>query len=133
MTAKTAALLLGAVFLLVGIAGLVPNPVGPDGIFATNPMHDYIHIGSGALLVLAGLSPMASVGLIAVGIAYGVVAVLGVAMGGDMLFGIVRLNNADRYFHAGLAVLILISGFLLPQSAPARETPASQGQGVKTP
>ena len=68
MTAKTGALVLGVIFVLVGIAGFVPNPlVGPTGIFVTNPMHDYIHIGSGAVLVIAGLTSFAKPGLLLIG------------------------------------------------------------------
>ena len=66
MTAKTGALVLGVVFVLVGIAGFVPNPlVGPNGIFVTNAMHDYVHIGSGAVLVLAGLTSVRKAGTVA--------------------------------------------------------------------
>jgi hypothetical protein len=53
MTAKTGALVRGVVFVLAGLAGFVPNPlIGPSGIFVTNPMHDYVHIGSGVMLSL---------------------------------------------------------------------------------
>ena len=124
MTARTAALILGLVFLAVGAAGLFPNPlVGPAGIFATNSMHDYVHLASGALLVLAGAMAMAPTGLVIVGLLYGVATVLGFAMPGDMLFGVIHLNDADRYLHAGLAVILLIAGFLLPQSKEAAQNP----------
>jgi hypothetical protein len=117
MSAKTAALVLGVVFVLVGAAGFFPNPlVGPDGIFAVNDMHNYVHLASGAVLVLAGLTPMAKMGLILVGVIYGAVAVLGFVMAAPdgMLLGMVHINDADRYLHVGLAAVLLIAGFILP-------------------
>ena len=125
MTAKTAALVLGVIFVLVGAAGFFPNPiVGPEGMFVTNPMHDYVHIGSGAVLILAGLTPMAKLGLIVVGLVYGAVAVAGFVIADDMLFGMIHVNQNDRYLHVGLAVVILAAGFLLGDGA-KRETPAA--------
>ena len=115
MTAKMGALVLGVIFVLAGIAGFVPNPlVGPTGIFVTNPMHDYVHIGSGAVLVIAGLTSFAKPGLLLVGVIYAVVAVLGFVMQEEMLFGLIHMNDADRYLHVGLALVLLAAGILLP-------------------
>lgn len=114
MNAKTGALVLGVLFILVGAAGFVPNPlVGPNGIFVTNPMHDYVHIGSGAVLIIAGLT-FAKPGLLLVGVAYAAVAALGFVMQEDMLFGLIHVNDADRYLHIGLALVLLAAGILLP-------------------
>jgi len=125
MTAKTAALVLGVIFVLVGAAGFFPNPiVGPEGMFVTNPMHDYVHIGSGAVLILAGLTPMAKLGLIVVGLVYGAVAVAGFVMPDDMLFGMIHVNQNDRYLHVGLAVVILAAGLLLGDGTKS-QTPAA--------
>jgi len=115
MTAKTGALVLGAILVLVGVAGFFPNPlVGPQGIFVTNPMHDYVHIGSGAVLVLAGLTSFAKPGLLLVGVIYAAVAVLGFVMQEEMLLGLIHVNDADRYLHVGLAVVVLAAGLFLP-------------------
>jgi hypothetical protein len=125
MTAKTAALVLGVVFVLAGVAGFFPNPlVGPQGIFVTNPMHDYVHIGSGAVLILAGLTSFAKPGLLLVGLIYAAVAVLGFVMQEEMLLGLIHINDADRYLHVGLAVVILAAGLFLP-SGNASAQPAS--------
>jgi hypothetical protein len=115
MTAKMGALVLGVVFVLAGIAGFIPNPlVGPDGIFATNPMHDYVHIGSGVVLILAGLTSFAKPGLLLVGVIYAAVAALGFVMQEDMLLGLIHINDADRYLHVGLSLVLLTAGILLP-------------------
>ena len=123
MTAKMGALVLGVVFVLVGMAGFFPNPlVGPTGIFVTNPMHDYVHIGSGAVLILAGLTSFAKPGLLLVGVIYAAVAALGFVMQEEMLFGLIHVNDADRYLHVGLALVLLAAGILLPSG----NTPAAQ-------
>jgi hypothetical protein len=125
MTAKTGALVLGVIFVLAGIAGFVPNPVvGPNGIFVTNAMHDYVHIGSGAVLILAGLTSFAKPGLLLVGVIYAAVAALGFVMQEEMLFGLIHINDADRYLHVGLALVLLAAGILLPSGNTAAAQPA---------
>ena len=115
MSAKTGALILGVVFVLVGLAGFFPNPlVGPEGFFVTNPMHDYIHIGSGVVLVLAALTAFAKPGLLLVGVIYAVIAVLGFVMPEEMMLGMIQMNQNDRYLHVGLAVVLLAAGLFLP-------------------
>ena len=119
VNAKTAAMVLGIIFLIVGALGFVANPfVGPNGIFLTNPMHDWVHIGSGIVLLLGAYSPLgAGMALRVVGIIYAIVAVLGFVMG-DMVFGI-AMNMADHWLHVVLAVVILYAGFGLPDDTRA--------------
>ncbi len=48
LNAKTAAIVIGVIFLAVGILGFFPNPlVSPTGLFAVNTVHNLIHIVSG--------------------------------------------------------------------------------------
>jgi len=114
VNAKTAAMVLGIVFVIVGALGFVPNPiVGANGIFMTNHMHDWVHVGSGIVLLLGAYSPLgSSMALRVVGIIYAIVAVLGFVMG-DMVFGI-AMNMADHWLHVVLAIVILYAGFGLP-------------------
>src|SRR4029077_1838721 len=59
VNAKTAAMVLGIVFLIVGALGFVPNPiVSPDGIFVVNATHNWVHIGSGIVILLGAFSPL---------------------------------------------------------------------------
>jgi hypothetical protein len=121
--AKTAAMVLGLVFLIVGVLGFVPNPVlGPTGIFVVNTMHDYIHIASGLVLLLGAYSSGPSLALKVVGAIYGVIAILGFLMPGDMMMGMVAMNAADRWLHLVLAIIILFAGFGL---APERKVMAA--------
>jgi hypothetical protein len=122
--AKTAAMVLGIVFLIVGALGFVPNPiVSPDGIFVVNAMHNWIHIGSGIVLLLGAYSPLgAAMALRVVGIIYAIVAVLGFVMPGDMLLGMIAMNMADHWLHVVLAIVILFAGFGLPDDTRAAAT-----------
>jgi len=119
-TAKTAAMVLGIVFLIAGVLGFIPNPVvGENGIFLTNRLHDYVHIGSGIMLLLGAYSPLgATLTLRVVGLIYAIVAVLGFVMAGDMMMG-VAMNMADRWLHVILAIVILYAGFGLPDESRA--------------
>lgn len=113
LNARTAAIVFGVVFILVGVLGFIPNPlIGPEGIFAVNTTHNVIHLVSGALL-LAGVYTQlgASMALKIVGIVYAIVAILGFVMPGDMMLGMVAMNEADRWLHVVLAVVLLAAGF----------------------
>ena len=118
MTAKNAATLFGVVFLLVGVLGYVPNPiVGPTGIFATNSLHNVIHLISGiALLAGAYTSLGSSMMLKIVGVVYGIVAVCGFFLVMDGMMMGVMINEADKWLHVALAGAILAAGFLLPDT-----------------
>lgn len=120
MTAKSVSLLLGVVFVAVGVLGFLPNPiVAPDGLFAVNTIHNLVHLLSGVLLILGGtaLSGSASLILKVFGFVYLLVAILGFVMGGPALLGLVVINAADNWLHLVLAIVILAAGFMLPQRA----------------
>ncbi len=61
---KTAAILFGIVFLAIGILGFVPSITAPDangmpmllGIFHVNTLHNIVHLASGAVALLCGMS-----------------------------------------------------------------------------
>jgi hypothetical protein len=55
MNTRTAGLIIGIVFVLVGILGFIPNPlVSPDGLFVVNTAHNLVHLISGGV-ILAGV------------------------------------------------------------------------------
>lgn len=114
---KMIALLLGVVFIVIGgisIAGIA-NPIvgaaGSGAMFETNPMHDYVHIGSGLVLIAGALTVGARATLLLVGVVYAIVAVLGY-VAPDMLMNYIHLNEADKWLHVGLAVVLLGAGLL---------------------
>ena len=105
---KTASQVLGVAFVAAGMVGFIPNPIlSPDGIFAVDTMHNLLHIavGFGFLAGSVMAAPLRAIRLLAV---VGVVlAILGFSTTGDMLLGIVHINQADRWLHAGLAAAIV--------------------------
>jgi hypothetical protein len=107
-------LVLGVVFILVGILGFVNNPV--VGIFAVNSIHNLVHLVSGILAVIfARMSDSAARRFSQVfGIVYLLVAVLGFIMGPGLLLGLVELNMADNFLHVVLAAVFLWLGFGKP-------------------
>jgi hypothetical protein len=116
LNAKTAAIIIGVVFLAVGILGFFPNPlVSPTGLFAVNTAHNLVHIVSGLVLLAGAYTGLgAALALKVVGIVYAIVAVLGLVSGGaNMLLGMILVNHADHWLHVGLSAVILAAGFLL--------------------
>ena len=122
MNTQTASLIFGIVFVLAGILGFVPNPlVAPHGVFAVNLAHNLVHIGTGAVFVAAALRFADKADLVfkTVGAAYVVVTIAGFLTSGNMLLGLVHINDADRWLHLGLAVVILAAGVVLPNQRSA--------------
>jgi hypothetical protein len=105
-------MVLGVVFVLVGILGFFSDPV--LGIFDVDMVHNVVHILSG-LVALA----MASMGEASAktygkvfGMVYALVAILGFVMVTDgKLLGLMAVNPADTYLHVLLAVVLLYAGF----------------------
>ena len=118
LNTKTAALVLGIVFVVVGLLGFVNNPV--LGLFAVNGAHNLVHLGSG-ILILAGAYTAIGAGttLKVFGVVYALVAVLGFFQSGDMLLGLLVNNMADKWLHVLLAVVTLGAGFALPDDKTA--------------
>jgi hypothetical protein len=115
---------LGIIFIIVGALGFAPsNPiVGPDGIFVTNAMHNWVHIGSGIVLLIGVYSALTpSLALKIVGVVYGIVAVLGfiLPMDNGMMMGMIAMNMADKWLHVVLAIILLYAGFGLAEETKA--------------
>jgi hypothetical protein len=115
---KTAAVLFGIVFLLIGILGFVPAVTKDEmllGIFHVNTAHNVVHLLSGAVALFAGLT---SVGASRIyfkifGLVYAAVAVMGFLNPGDtMLLGLISNNTAVTWLHVGIAAVSLLLGFM---------------------
>lgn len=119
LTSKNVSIIFGAAFLVAGILGFIPNPiVAPDGIFEVNTMHNLVHILTASVFFTGALSSenTARVTLQSVGIAYVGVTILGFMIKGHLLLGLVHINEADKWLHAILALVILVAGFGLPKA-----------------
>lgn len=132
MNTKTASLIIGIVFLAVGLLGFIPNPIigaSHDAIFHADTVHNMVHIISGALFLIIALSAPARAALFLkiFGVVYLLLGILGLATigteGTTELLGFLPVNGADNYLHIGLGIVIFLAG-MLPQ---VRETlPASR-------
>jgi len=124
-TARTPAqwycLLAGLSLLLAGILGFLADAgfdtgSGIDGGsllgFEVNAIHNLVHLASGLLLLAAGRRRSAARGVaIAFGLVYGLVAIVGLADGDDVL-GLIPINSADNVLHVALAALGILTGLI---------------------
>ena len=113
---KSAAILFGLVFLVVGILGFVPSITKDEmllGIFHVNLAHNIVHLASGAVFLLCGLAGAGPSRMFfrIFGIVYALVAALGFYYGDQPILGIISNNTPVIWLHVGLAVVMLIIGF----------------------
>jgi hypothetical protein len=125
--ARSAAVVFGILFLIVGVLGFIPNPIiSPIGYFQVNNYHNLFHIGAGIILLIGAYASAGSFGpgmaLRFVGAVYAILAVMGFFMPGNAVIGAFAMNMADHWLHTLLAVILLLAGFAL---APARRTAAA--------
>ena len=117
---KTAAIIFGLVFLVVGILGFVPACTTDMngmpmllGIFHVNHFHNYVHLASGIVFLLCGMAgagPSRTFFKI-FGLVYALVAILGFMNPPGPLFGMMSNNPADTWLHVVLAAAMLFLGF----------------------
>jgi hypothetical protein len=121
MTTERIAIIFGVIFLLIGIAGFSASlaPVSPStgeaylfGVFAVNPMHNWVHILTGVIGILVGLAGYAGSKLYfkVFGIIYALVTLVGLAVGHRAVMGM-ALNVPDTILHLVAAVIALYLGF----------------------
>lgn len=132
---QAAALLVGVVFLLVGIAGFIPGlTTNYDtmtfaghhsqahllGVFNVSILHNLVHLAFGVAGVVLARTPAGARGfLIGGGVVYLILWLYGLVidMGSDANF--VPLNVADNWLHLGLAIGMIGLGVVLGRR-PAR-------------
>ena len=109
--AKTVVMVLGVVFILIGILGFFNNPV--LGLFEVDTVHNWIHILSGIVGVAMASMGEASAKTFAkvFGVVYGLVTVVGFIQG-DTVLGLFSINMADNVLHLLLTVALLYVGFM---------------------
>jgi hypothetical protein len=113
---KPAAIIFGIFFLVAGIGGFVSS-LAPDGmlfgIFMVGPVHNCIHLASGAVALLCAFAGAGAAGKYfqIFGIVYLLVALIGFVYGNSPLLGMVEHNQADIWLHIGIAAVSLFLGF----------------------
>jgi hypothetical protein len=129
MMTRRFALVVGIIYLVIGIAGFIPGLVQgqdyPDlavdtgagallGLFPVNVVHHLVHLLIG-VLGIAAYRAFDSARLYARGLAIvlAVLAVLGLIEAGNLytLFGLVPLFSHDIWLHAGTAVIAAYFGW----------------------
>ena len=118
ITSKNISLAFGLSFVAAGFLGFIPNPVlSPDGLFEVNLMHNLLHAAVGAVFIIGALLSEKAArrtlqSLSIVGVA---LAILGFVAKSDLLLGLVHVNEADKWLHAGLAIVIVAAAFGIPK------------------
>jgi hypothetical protein len=125
--ARTVAVALGVVYLIVGVAGFIPPLVTgsppPDmpsatgsllGIFPINALHNVVHLVIGAALVYGSTATRSAIQVSrVVGIVYLIVGVLGIVA--PDTFGLMPIGGTDILLHLGTALVLLYIGFMTPE------------------
>src|SRR5262245_38867080 len=125
MTSKSAALIIGIIFIAVGLLGFVPNPIvgAENALFHTDTIHNLVHIISGALFVYVSMSMPARASLVlkVFGVVYFLLGVWGMFIlgpdGMGSLLGFLHVNAYDNYLHIALGVVIFLAGMLKGSTA----------------
>jgi hypothetical protein len=110
--ARTISYVVGAVLLVLGVWGFIDAPI--LGLFATNTVHSLVYIIVGALLLYFGYAwgGMSMMVLKVVGILLALLAIVGFAMGGDTLFGVLANSLNDQILHLVAGAVLLWAGFM---------------------
>ena len=119
ITARNVSLAFGLPFVAAGFWGFIPNPVlSPNGLFEVNVMHNLLHVLVGVIFIVGGmLSEMAARRTLQFLSAAGVaLAILGFVANGNLLLGLVHVNEADKWLHAALAIVIVFAAVAVPKT-----------------
>lgn len=135
---QIAALAVGAVFILVGVAGFIPGVTtnyddmqfaGHEseamllGIFQVSILHNIVHLAFGvAGIAMASRWDLARIYLIGGGVIYLALWLYGLAIDHDSDANFVPVNTADDWLHFGLGVGMVALGVLLPMVDKSRRS-----------
>jgi hypothetical protein len=119
--ARTLALVLGAVYLVVGVVGFILLPGGEGdllGIFPVNALHNIVHLLIGAALLYGATATTTAVMVSrALGVVLVVIGLLGIAFPDG--FGLLPLGGPDILLHIISGLVLLYIGFMAPVEARA--------------
>ena len=128
------ALVFGILFLLAGFSGFIPGLVQPAhgapalaveanhgilmGLFPVNILHNLVHVLIGVWGIVA-YSSVSGARIYGRGLAvfYGLLAVLGLILATQTLFGLVPIYGNDVWLHAGSALVAAYFGWAATDTA----------------
>jgi hypothetical protein len=123
------ALLVGIIFLVVGVAGFVPGLTSQMsgmqmaghgsnamllGVFQISVLHNIVHLAFGVIGLIAARSARGARGyLIWGGVVYLVILAYGLIFSGATAANFVPLNTADNWLHAVLGIGMILLGVVV--------------------
>ena len=130
---RIAALVVGALFLVVGIAGFIPGLTTHTdmltwaghhsgsmllGVFAVSVLHNVVHLVFGIAGLVASRTDTAARGfLVIAGVIYLVLTLYGLVIDHASTANFVPLNTADNWLHLALGLATVGLGVLLGRPA----------------
>lgn len=130
---QIAAMVIGTVFLLLGLAGFIPGITSGFedlgwaghrsgalllGVFAVSVLHNLVHLAYGiAGLVFARSSSSATGYLLWGGAGYAALWLYGLAVDHHGPLNVLPVNTADNWLHLGSAVAMIATGVTLGSRA----------------
>ncbi|RDI67215.1 DUF4383 domain-containing protein [Nocardia pseudobrasiliensis] len=130
---RTAAYVVGGLFLLVGILGFIPGITTHYdmlswaghhsgamlfGIFNVSALHNIVHLIFGvAGLAMGRAAATARTFLLGGGIIYLALWIFGMLVDQDSRANFIPVNTADNWLHLGLGAAMVVLGVLLPAAA----------------
>jgi hypothetical protein len=131
MDTRRFAMILGVVFVLIGIAAFIPGVNQPDpagaptltvegpghgylmGLFHVNVLHNLVHLLFGVLgIIMARSAVNAVLYSRIVAVAYGLLTIMGIVPGLNTTFGLIPIHGADVLLHAFIAIAATYYGFV---------------------
>ena len=115
MTTQRIAQIFGAVFILVGLLGLVMGGYTMSatmllGLFPVNLLHNLVHLAIGGWGIMAAQSEASAQAFCKIaGIAYVALALLGFII--PDLFGLIPIGGNDIWLHLVIGVILSYVGF----------------------
>lgn len=138
MSTRTAALVFGIVFAVVGVLGLMPTPPPPDappltmehghgmilGLFPTNTAHNVVHLLFAVLGVAAWAGGWARGYFQILTVSYALLTVLGLLPATQTTFGLIPIWGNDVFLHGAIAAAAAYFGFVRGNVDITHHTPA---------
>ncbi|WP_254427462.1 DUF4383 domain-containing protein [Mycolicibacterium fortuitum] len=130
---QAAAMIVGALFLIVGVLGFIPGITTGYGdlhwaghhsqalllgLFSVSVLHNIVHLAFGvAGVLMARRVDAARAYLIGGGLIYAVLGLYGVFIDRESAANFIPVNVADNWLHFGLALIMIALGLVFGRTA----------------